>query len=244
MQTPSAHILGVIGGLGPGATAHFMSLVTDMTDVPTDQQHLNMIVYSFPSIPDRTRHILDNSQPNPLPEMLRIGRLLAQLGADHIAIPCVTAHYFYPELEAGIPAPIINGVWETVCQLKERGVEKAGIMATDGTIRSGIFHRELEKLGIEAVTPSPERQADVMSLIFDNVKAGVPADMARFDAVGQELRAGGAQAIILGCTELSLIKRDNPIGPGFIDAMEVLAQRSVVCCGKPLKAAYRDLISK
>ena len=244
MQISNPHTLGVLGGLGPGATAHFMSLVTDMTDAATDQQHLNMIVYSIPSIPDRTRYILDNTQENPLPGMLEIGQQLARLGADHIAIPCVTAHYFYEELEAGIPVPIINGVWETVCRLKERGIQRDGIMATDGTVRSGIFHRELEKCGIQTITPGPERQADVMRLIFDNVKAGVPADMTRFSAVERELKDMGAQAIILGCTELSLIKRDNPIGPGFIDAMEVLAQSSVLSCGKPLKASYRDLISK
>lgn len=244
MQISNTHTLGVLGGLGPGATAHFMSLVTDMTDAATDQQHLNMIVYSFPSIPDRTRHILDNTQADPLPDMLSVGKKLAELGADHIAIPCVTAHYFYDKLESGIPVPIINGVWETVCQLKERGITKAGIMATDGTIRSGIFHQELEKCGIAAIIPSPQRQADVMHLIFDNVKAGIPADMTRFAAVGQELREKGAEAIILGCTELSLIKRDHAIGPGFIDVMEVLAQRSVLCCGKPLKEGFRDLISK
>ena len=88
MQILNPHTLGVIGGLGPGATAHFMSLVTDMTDAATDQQHLNMIVYSIPSIPDRTRYILDNTQDNPLPGMLDIGQQLARLGADHIAIPC------------------------------------------------------------------------------------------------------------------------------------------------------------
>jgi len=244
MHSSQKPILGVIGGLGPGATAHFMSLVTDMTQAQTDQQHLNMIVYSIPSIPDRTRYILDNTQPNPLPEMLRIGNQLAQLGADHIAIPCVTAHYFYEALESGVPVPIVNGVRETVRLLKEQSLKTVGIMATDGTIRSGIFHRELEKEGMTPVVPSPERQADVMHLIFENVKAGIPADMARFSAVSQQLRDAGAEAIILGCTELSLIKRDNPIGPGFIDAMEVLAQRSVLHCGKPLKPEYRDLISK
>lgn len=236
--------LGVIGGLGPGATAHFMSLVTDMTGAAVDQEHIEMIVFSTPSIPDRTRHILDNSQPDPLPKMLAVGQKLAALGAQQIAIPCVTAHYFYEKLEAGIPATIINGVGETVRHLKENGITKVGIMATDGTVQSGIFHRELEKQGMEPIVPSEKRQADVMHVIFDNVKAGLPADMERFCSVALELREKGAQAIILGCTELSLVKRDNLIGPGFIDAMEVLAQQSVLRCGGKLKEAYTCLISK
>lgn len=236
--------LGVIGGLGPMATAHFMALVTHMTDAQADQQHLNMIIYSAPSIPDRTAHILDHSQPSPLPDMLRIGQTLAQQGAEYIAIPCITAHFFLDALEQGIPVPLINGVRETVCHLKENGIRKVGIMATSGTLRAGIFRRELENQGLEALIPGEEAQSHVMHLIFNNIKAGLPAEMDRFTAAADALRDAGAEAIILGCTELSLIKRDFAIGPGFIDAMEVLARQSVLQCGLPLKTEYRCLITR
>ena len=164
-------ILGVIGGLGPGATAHFMNLVINMTDVDTDQQHLPMIVYNMPFIPDRTAYILDNTKENPLPMMLEIGKTLQAQGADCIAVPCVTAHYFMDALEKEINVPLINGVRETVAHLKENGIEKVGIMATDGTIQSGIFHKELEKQELVPVAPSAEAQKHVMHLIFNNVKA-------------------------------------------------------------------------
>ena len=238
------HTLGVIGGLGPIATAHFLELVINMTDAKTDQEHLDMIIYNTPSIPDRTAHILDNSAPDPLPGMLRVGQALAAQGAGYIAIPCMTAHYFFDRLEAGISAPLINSIRETAKHLKANGIEKVGIMATDGTIQSGIFHRELEAMGLTPIVPNEEQQENVMHLIFRNVKAGTPAEMDRFFAAADDLRRHGAQAIILGCTELSLIKRDYPIGAGFLDAMEVLAQQSVVLCGKPLKEAYRCLITK
>lgn len=237
-------ILGVIGGLGPIATAHFMELVINMTDVTVDQQHVPMIVYNMPYIPDRTAYILDNSKENPLPQMLRVGQALEKQGASCIAIPCVTAHYFFDALETGISAPIINGVGETVKHLRENGVCKVGIMATDGTIQSGIFHRELLNQGLEPIVPKPQAQKDVMHLIFENVKAGKPAEMERFYAAAEDLRSQGAEAVILGCTELSLIKRDHAIGPGFIDAMEVLAQQAVLSCDKPLKQEYRCLITR
>lgn len=240
----SEKTLGVIGGLGPIATAHFMELVTNMTDADTDQQHLDMIIYSTPSIPDRTAYILDNTRMSPLPGMLETGRKLARQGVSHIAIPCITAHYFFEELETLIPVPLINGVRETVQHLKENGVHKAGIMATSGTIRAGIFRRELEAQGLEAVIPDIDAQDHVMHLIFNNIKAGKPAEMRRFAAAAAALRGAGAEAIILGCTELSLIKRDFPMEPGFIDAMEVLAQQSVIQCGLPLKAEYRCLITR
>ena len=237
-------VLGVIGGLGPIATAHFMELVIRMTDAQTDQEHLDMIVYSFPSIPDRTGYILDNTKPSPLPPMVAIGEKLAQQGADHIAIPCMTAHYFHQELSDGIATPIINGIAETVRHLKENGITRVGIMATTGTIRTGLFRRELERQGLEPLIPSAQRQEDVMHLIYSNIKANRPPEMERFHAVRRELQDMGAQAIILGCTELSLIKRDEAIGPGFIDAMEVLAQQSVIRCGGALKAEYQCLITK
>lgn len=236
--------LGVIGGLGPIATAHFLELIINMTDAATDQQHLDMIIYNTPTIPDRTAYILDNEAENPLSRMLEVGNALARQGVSCIAIPCVTAHYFYEQLERGIPVPLINGVEQTVRHLKENGIQKVGIMATDGTVRSGIFHRELEKQGLRPLVPGEKAQKNVMHLIFNNVKAGIPAEMDRFYGAARDLREQGAQAIILGCTELSLIKRDHRIGPDFLDAMEVLAQQSVLSCSKPLKEAYRCLITK
>ena len=237
-------LLGVLGGMGPIATAYFMELVIRMTDALRDQEHLNMLVYSVPSVPDRTGFILGKSAESPLPEMIRIGRALANQGAERIAIPCVTAHYFYRELEESIPVPIINGLTQTVEHLKEQGIEQAGIMATDGTITAGLFRDALLTRGIRPVVPSPERQKDVMSLIYDDIKANRPPRMEVFGRVREELMSEGAQTIILGCTELSLIKRDCPIGPGFLDTMEVLAQRAVLECGGKLKEEYADLISK
>ena len=244
MTLKKSGMLGVIGGLGPIATAYFMELVIRMTDADVDQEHLPMLIYNCPDIPDRTGYLLGRCADSPLPRMIDLGRRLQQQDACCIAIPCVTAHCFHEELVAAIEVPIIHAVKETVLHLKNNGVSRVGIMATDGTISTGIFARELEQEGLMPIVPSAERQRDVMHLIYDNIKANRAPDMERFAAVRDELRAQGAEAIILGCTELSLIKRDYPIGHGFIDAMEVLAQRSVVFCGGKLKEEYRCLISK
>lgn len=237
-------LLGVIGGLGPLSTAHFMELVVKMTGAKVEQENVDMIVYNFPSIPDRTEYILGYYRKNPFHGLLYVGNALAQQNVDLIAIPCITAHYFYDELSSQLEVPIINAVTETVRHLKENGIRKAGVMATEGTICSGLFSRELEKHGIEAVCPSPERQADVTHLIYQNIKKNLPPEMDRFRRVEEELQSHGAEAIILGCTELSLIKRDHTLNPGFLDAMEVLAQQTVLRCGKPLKSSYLKLITK
>lgn len=236
------NVVGVIGGLGPLATAHFMELVIDMTEAKRDQENVDMIVYNFPSIPDRTGYILGSNLKSPLPGLLSVARALERQKVGCIAIPCVTAHYFHKELQSAVQVTILNGVAETVQLLKARGIKKVGIMATDGTIRSGLLARELDNGGIIPVIPSQERQSDVMHLIYRNVKAGKKAEMDRFCRVQQELMDCGAEVILLGCTELSLIKRDEAIGGGFLDIMEVLAREAVLRSGKRLKAEYRDLL--
>ena len=89
--------LGIIGGLGPIATAYFMELIIQMTDAKRDQDHLSMIVYNAPEIPDRTSYILGVSSRNPVWDMIEIGRKLAGQKVACISIPCVTAHYFHEE---------------------------------------------------------------------------------------------------------------------------------------------------
>lgn len=236
--------LGVIGGLGPLATAYFLELTINMTDAKADQDHLDMIIYNTPSTPDRTAYILDSTVPSPLPKMLSVGQTLAQQGVTCIGIPCMTAHYFFPQLEAGISVPLINSIEETVKHLKENGIEKVGIMATDGSIRTGLFQQELAQQGLTAIEPEQDAQKKVMHVIYQNVKAGKPVELDKFFSAADNLRKQGAEAIILGCTELSLVKRDYPIGAGFIDTMEVLARQAILTCEKPLKEQYNCLITK
>jgi len=215
-----------------------------MTNAKQDQEHIEMLIYSKPTIPDRTAYILGRSKENPVFLMIEIGKALVDLGVDYIAIPCITAHYFHDTLSSGIGVPIIHIIKETVQHLKDHGVQCAGIMATEGTISSNLFQEELIKAGMNAIIPTEQKQEMVTDLIYKNVKANQPVDFDKFTAVSMELKNNGAEVIILGCTELSLIKRDYDIGPGYIDAMEVLSMRSILLCEADLKAEYHSLITK
>jgi aspartate racemase len=230
--------------LGPIATAYFYELIIKMTNAKIDQEHIEMLIYSKPSIPDRTEFILGKSKDNPVYAMIEIGKMLTDMGVDNIAIPCITAHYFHDILSQGIRTPIIHIIKETAMHLKECGACSVGIMATEGTIFSQLFQLELEHCGITAVVPTHSRQEDVTDLIYKNVKANLPVVMDKFYAVSEELKQAGAEAIILGCTELSLIKRDHEIGAGYLDAMEVLAMRSIVLSEGKLKDDFKCLITK
>lgn len=202
-----------------------------------------MIIYSAPGIPDRTAYILGRSPDSPVKPMIEIGRKLAREQVSCIAVPCMTAHYFYRELSEGIPVPIIHGVYETGMEIQKNHIEKVGLMATDGTIRSRIFQDQLENMGLEVLLPDERRQKYVMDIIYQDVKAGRPVEEEKFREVSRQLTDMGAQVILLGCTELSLVKRQYSLGTDYLDAMEVLAQRSVVRCGKKLKKEYENLLA-
>jgi aspartate racemase len=233
--------LGVIGGLGPMATAYYLELMIRMTDAGRDQEHPEIIVLNIPTIPDRTAYILGRSDESPLEPMVELGKQLKSLGATVLATPCITAHYFHEMLQDGIGLPLIHGIRCTAQTLFDAGVRKVGLMATDGTVQSGIFQRQVEELGMELVLPGEEGQRGVMTLIYDQVKAGLEPEMALFAAIRDELRTKGAQAIVLGCTELSLLKKGKDLGNGILDALEVLAKESVLACGKQVKPQYEEL---
>lgn len=236
--------LGVIGGLGPMATARFMEMVIEMTDASCDQEHLEMIIYNCPRIPDRTAYILGRSAENPAVQMIKIGRSLAEQGASCIAIPCITAHYFHEELSEGIEIPILNAITGTGEELIKAGVGCVGIMATEGTVKSRLFQDRLEDMGLCVNLPDDVHQKYITDVIYKNIKSGQPADMERFSEAAEYIRRQGAEVLILGCTELSLIKKDHDLGSGYLDAMEVLAQRAVTACRARLKKVYENLITQ
>lgn len=231
--------LGVIGGVGPMATALFMKMIIEMTDAKNDQEHIEMVIYNCPQIPDRTNYILGKSTQDPAPKMIELGRKLAEEGAELIAIPCITAHYFYDELSAAIHVPIINIIEEVCGFLTERNIHCAGLMATSGTIASGLFQNAFTAAGCTLILPDEAEQEDLMHVIYENVKAGRPVDMQRFERVAKHLRNAGAEVIILGCTELSVVRENCNLGAGYLDAMRLLAKCAAERCGK-LKSEYAE----
>ncbi|MCM1056718.1 MAG: amino acid racemase [Firmicutes bacterium] len=235
--------LGIIGGLGPMATTYFLYLLTRMSKAESDQEHMELLMHSKPSIPDRTRYILGLSQDDPAVEMAEIGRELKAMGAELLAIPCITAHYFHEELEKSTGLQVLHAVRETAEYLRQAGVEKVGILATDGTVKSGLFDGVFRSYGIATVNPGEESQRIVMDLIYGQIKSGEKGNLEEFIRVGEELCAEGAQVNLLGCTELSLLKRDYTLPAGYLDVLEVLAKCAVQECGR-FDPQYQDLITR
>ena len=228
--------VGVIGGVGPMATVYYMQRVIEMTKAGCDQEHINMLVFNDCDIPDRTAFITEKSPDNPLPVMVEDAKRLEAAGCEFVVIPCNTAHYFYDELEQAVEIPVVNIVEETIRYAKARvqDLSCVGIMATTGTIVTGTYQKYAERAGLSFAVPDEGEQDLLMQIIYDGVKAGKPVPRADFDRVANHLRAKGAQCLILGCTELSVLKRDLPINdPDVLDSIDVLASETVRRSGKP-----------
>lgn len=228
-------ILGVIGGMGPEATQLFYRMVIDHTDAHSDQEHLNMILLNHASMPDRTEAILRGKTDVVSGYLLEDARRLEKQGCAAIAIPCNTSHYFAESIQKAVSIPLIHMPRETAKVLKERGVKRVGLLATDGTVQTGVYTAELKNAGMETVLPSADGQRKVMKIIYDGIKNGGAIDCAGFRQVEKELLDHGAEAIVLGCTELSVYRERYQLSDLYVDAMEVLAKASIRACGKPVK---------
>lgn len=232
--------LGVLGGMGPQATNTFYQFVIDRTSARTDQEHVNALILSDSDMPDRTSAILggDAEREAVYQRLLADARLLEGAGCTCIAVPCNTSHFFLDRVQTQIGIPILHMIRETARLLAARGLKRPGILATDGTIQTGLYQKEFSAAGIEAVIPSPGAQKLVMSLIYDDVKAGRDGDPQKFAAVHQDLLAQGCGCGVLACTELSVFADKHHLPPFYTDAMAVLAERSVQACHKPLRDIF------
>ncbi len=239
----SKKVLGVLGGLGPMATAYFMEQIVNMTEADCDQKHIDMMVAHYPSIPDRTGFLIGKEKQNPWIPMIEAGKKLVTAGVCEIAVPCVTAHCYREELEMAIGCPVIDGVHETAKYLMEHGYGKVGILATDGVVQSGIFTDALAKYGIQCVYPGKEGQAQIMSLIYEDIKSRNVRrdDGGKFFVAADELWQQDVELVVLGCTELSLVKKADILQAGYLDVLDVLAKVCVEHFAH-LKTGYKELI--
>lgn len=234
------HVVGVLGGLGPLATALFLEMVVERTDVATDQENIDMVVTQHSSTPDRTAHILDPSAPDPTPALVGDAQLLARMGARVLVLPCNTAHFFVHAVEDAVDLPLLSIVSETVAKAHRRVREGAavGVLGTVGTLRAGVYQRELEGAGHPAVLPTDAEEEVVMDVIYNQVKAGRPLELEAFSEVMDSLVERGASVVVMGCTELSVVaSREHMLAdPKVVDSLDSLAIATVLWSGRPLRA--------
>lgn len=197
-------LLGVLGGMGPLATLDFQHKLLDATPAQSDQQHLPSVVWHVPQVADRQK-ALAGLGPSPLPQLLEGIAKLNQAGASHIAIPCNTAHHWYPQLSEASDAPvlhIVDATLETLFRVAKKPL-RVGIIATKGTLDAGWFQQRLAEQGIESITPNEDELAEWFVPGCYAVKRGKLAEGGELLSLqAQALMARGAQQLVLACTEV------------------------------------------
>ncbi len=227
--------IGIIGGMGPLATSDLFSKIICMTDASCDAEHIHIIIDNMPQIPDRTAAILKGGE-SPLPELINSAERLRNAGADFLLMTCITAHCFFDELAKNIDIPLLNIIEETAKHLKKRSINKVVLLATDGTVQAGVFKSIFDNFGIELVYPCATAQNLLMDVIYKGVKAGAESfDVTLLNAELDSLTQEGAEAVILGCTELPLAARMYGINGNLIDPTDILARAAIEYAGYSVK---------
>jgi len=232
--------IGILGGMGPEATAYLFELIIKNTKAEKDQEHIPVIIYSNPKVPPRTDAIFKTA-PSPVPYLLEGVRILQQAGADFIVIPCVTAHYFYPEVAAQDNFPLLNLLDETLLWVQRQipGLKKAGLVSSTGTVKSKLFHDTFGGAGIEVIAPNDGEQAKVMDAIFGKhgIKGGFLEGESKKIIINtaEALIQRGAEAIIAGCTEVPLVLKGKDIAVPLVEPLQIIAEACIVKAGYELR---------
>jgi len=227
--------IGILGGMGPLATADLYKKIVTLTDAQKDQEHIPTIIISNPHIPDRTAAIRGEGV-SPLREMMRSSTLLENAGADFIVIACNAAHHYYDELNRRTRVPVLNMIEIAANAVRKLNVKKVALLATDGTIESGIYSKYFNPLGIEIINPGKYRSV-IMDLIYNDIKFGKEKTEAQvIRDVTDSLKGQGAELFVLGCTELPIAFERHNIRENIIDPTTELAKRAILCAGGRIKS--------
>ncbi|WP_376699320.1 amino acid racemase [Burkholderia contaminans] len=230
--------IGVVGGVGPAATVDFLDKIVRNTPASRDQDHVKLLVEQNPQIPDRTGNLVGGGA-DPTIALYATCKQLEDGDANLIAIPCNTAHAFVECIQPYLGVPIVNMLTETVAHVRNTwpALRDVGVLATSGTIASGVYEKALAQQGLRQVVPAPALQARVMDAIYGKhgVKAGFTTGQCEDDigAAIDALIADGVSVIVLGCTELPILLprgeyvARNGARATLVDPTDVLARRCV-----------------
>lgn len=237
MQTDTysacAGLVGVLGGMGPLATLDFLSKILAATTASSDQQHVPVLVSSIPQIPDRAS-AFRGTGPSPLNAMLGCGRRLVAGGADLIVLPCNTAHLWFEELRSELKLPMLHLVDAALEEVEQiRGTEgRIGLLATDATLDSGLYCRRTSDTAtqrtVEWFLPTDAETTNWVMPAIAAVKAGdLPTGRALLQLAAGALRLRGAEAVVLGCTEIPIVLDTGSANMPVVDATAALARQVV-----------------
>ncbi|WP_226924441.1 cysteate racemase [Georgenia satyanarayanai] len=219
--------MGVLGGMGPLATVETYRRIVASTPARRDQDHLHVVIDSNPAVPDRTAALLSGGE-DPRPLLHAGAQRLVVAGAEVLCIPCNTAHAYHEWLQRRVPVPIVHMLRETASRVAALGARRVGLLATTGTVATGLYQAELQRAGLGLVTLEAPVQSRVMDAI-GAIKAGDVGDgvVSALAAAALCLVSAGADHVVVGCTEISLVAGELPLPVPVVDALDVLVSSTL-----------------
>jgi aspartate racemase len=225
-------IVGIIGGMGPEATVDLMQRVIKATPALDDADHIRMIVDNNPKIPSRIKALLEGTGESPVPCLADMARRLEAWGADFLTIPCNTAHYYFEDIRSAVDIPVLNMIELTASQVirDNPGIKRVGVLAATAVLKTELYSTIFGRQGVAVIYPPDNLQAPLMGSIR-TIKAGHygQQEVDGMKAAAESLMAGKVQALIVACTELSIIGDSLLPSPriALYDALQVLAEAIV-----------------
>jgi aspartate racemase len=213
--------------MGPDATVDFMHRVLAATPASGDHDHIHMVVDQDPGIPSRQRAILGDGE-SPGPHLAVIASRLEAYGCDMLVMPCNTAHVFLDDILAATRLPFLSIIDVTMARVRNTGKTHIGLLATAACVEAGIYQDALVAAGLEPVQQTRSELAD-LSLLIGRIKTGDHGAQARAEAArfGAALVERGAEALVLGCTELPIVLDDDDVHVPTVSSNELLAKATV-----------------
>jgi aspartate racemase len=223
-------IAGVIGGMGPEATVDFLRRLIAATPARDDSEHIRVLVDNNPKIPSRIAALIDGGGEDPAPVLCAMARGLQAQGADFLVMPCNTAHYYLPAIAHAVTIPVLDMVALSIRRLGMLAPKPAriGMLASPAVRLVGLYEARLREAGFAALFPGEDGEARLLEIIRA-VKAGALEDRHRrtYADVAAELAKAGAGAILIACTEFSVIGPPSGLARPCIDALDVLVEATI-----------------
>jgi aspartate racemase len=221
-------VVGVIGGMGPEATVDFLRRLIAAVPARDDSDHIRILVDNNPKIPSRLAALVEKTGEDPAPVLCEMARGLEKQGADFLVVPCNTAHYFLPQIAKAVRIPLLDMVALSIAKLAALSPKpkKIGMLASPAVRLVGLYESRLHDAGLEAVFPDAGNEAKILDVIRA-VKAGMVTDKHRHDYSEAALLMSGVDAMLIACTELSVLGAPKGVDYPSIDALDVLVSATV-----------------
>ena len=222
--------VGILGGMGPEATIEFMRRLVAAVPASDDAEHMRMLVDNNPKVPSRIKALIEGTGDDPAPVLARMAKNLEAAGADFLAMPCNTAHAYLRQIEAAVAIPVLDMIGLSIRALAERSPRAGaiGLLASPAVRQTAIFAAPLSSEGFETIAPSPEEEATLLALI-KSIKAGGrgPSEQATLHEVAGSLAARGAEALVIACSEFSLLPKPRIEDRVVLDSLDVLVRATL-----------------